>query len=292
MFSHEGTKAMTTAVALPFSIERALATGAALAISISGGKDSQAMAMALSTLYRARDWRGEVFAIHADLGRIEWPQTPAHVQRIADLCDLPLVIVRRKNGVGRWDMIARWSERAETLKAQGKQPRPWSDAKNRFCTAEMKRNPINTYLRQYDHVISAEGIRADESKARAQKPLCETRTAITTRSREAWTWNPIRDWSIQDVWQACGTSSGDLAYRQRLYQLGRTTEALEGWPAHPVYVMGNRRLSCAFCVLGCQSDLTNAARHNPELWQELVGMEREYGFTFQHGKSLEHIGRP
>jgi 3'-phosphoadenosine 5'-phosphosulfate sulfotransferase (PAPS reductase)/FAD synthetase len=280
---------MSRAVHIPEAIERELAAGAALVISISGGKDSQALARAVSRLHRERGWTGPLAAVHADLGRIEWPQTPAQVRRIAEESGLDLVVVQRRGGAGRWDMVDRWRDRAETLKAQGKQPRPWSDAGNRFCTAEMKRDPINTYLRRFDRVVSVEGIRAQESTARAKKPCWDARPRITTRTRIAHTWNAILDWSIDDVLEELGSSVADLDRRRGLYEAGRTTEALDGWQAHPVYVMGNQRLSCAFCVLGCKSDLANAARHNPVLLGELVGMEQEYGFTFQNGRALADL---
>lgn len=245
----------------------ALDRGAALVVSISGGKDSQAMAKVLASAHAAHGWSGPIELVHADLGRIEWPQTAGHVERIASDLGLPLTVVRRLDGKGEWDMIARWRMRAETLLAQGKQARPWSDANNRFCTAEMKRGPIDKLLRHYPLVISAEGLRADESRARATKSIAEPRRQITTRGREAWTWRPILHWTEADVWQTLGD-----------------------WPAHPAYALGNRRLSCAFCVLGCKSDLANAARQLPELHAELVAMEKQYGFTFQPGRSLEVFG--
>src|SRR5215468_9758915 len=92
-------------VTLPPAIERQLDDGAALAISISGGKDSQAMLVALVALHKQRGWTGDLFAIHADLGRIEWRQTPGHVQKMASKAGIPLVIVRRSDGR---DMVDHW----------------------------------------------------------------------------------------------------------------------------------------------------------------------------------------
>ncbi len=67
---------------IPPLITRALTRGAALAISISGGKDSQAMLRLLVTHPDRPHWTGDRFAIHADLGRAEWPQTPGHVEAL------------------------------------------------------------------------------------------------------------------------------------------------------------------------------------------------------------------
>lgn len=274
---------------VPAEVERMMNYGATLAISISGGKDGQAMATALLRLAQERGWSKQLVLVHADLGRIEWKQTPGHVRRIAQQTGIPLEIVRRRNGQGRWDMVDRWVDRAETLKAAGKQPRPWSDAGNRFCTSELKRDPINTLLRKYDRVISAEGLRAQESRARARKPVVSRRERICAAGREALTWYPILSWTLDDVLQELGSSISDLELRREAFRAGQTDQALAGWAAHPVYVMGNERLSCAFCVLGCKGDLENAARHNPELLTELVGIEQRYGFKFQQSRSLESL---
>ena len=71
-------------VFLPPEIDAALKNGAALAISISGGKDSQAMLIALTRLYQPSGWTGPLFAIHAHLGRAEWPQSLGMCQKMAD----------------------------------------------------------------------------------------------------------------------------------------------------------------------------------------------------------------
>ena len=270
-------------VNLPARIEHALGKGAALAISVSGGKDSQAMLIALAQLHRERGYTGALFAVHASLGRIEWSGTDEHVRRICQDAGVPLTIVTRSDGR---DMIDHWTARGERLLAQGKQARPWSDANNRFCTSDMKRDPIDRILRQYPYVVSAEGIRADESPARAQKPVWKMRSRICTQGRVAFTWNPILDWSTEDVLQACGTSTADLRRRQQLHRDGQEAEALAGWPLHYVYVLGNRRLSCSFCVLGCQSDLENAARYQPETLRTLVAIEDRFGFAFQKDRPL------
>lgn len=278
-------------IQVPTQIDHQLRQGAALAVSVSGGKDSQAMLTALVALYAERGYRGPILAIHADLGRIEWPQTPGHVAHTAAQAGVRLVVVRRRNGEGRWDMISRWEDRGAQLVAQGKQGRPWSDAANRFCTSDLKRDPINIRLRAYTRVISAEGIRASESKRRAAKPAWEIRTRIHNSRRDAFTWNPIQDWTDQDVWEALGTSVQDLARRRALYAAGDVDAALRDWQAHPAYVMGNERLSCALCVLGCQSDIENGIRHNPETARTLIAIEQQYGFAFQNGRSLESVAR-
>jgi 3'-phosphoadenosine 5'-phosphosulfate sulfotransferase (PAPS reductase)/FAD synthetase len=264
-------------------IRAELAAGAVLAVGISGGKDSQALLTAVVREHRANRWPGELFAIHADLGRAEWEQTLPHCQALCDRLGVRLVVVRREKG----DLVDRWQERLEKLAGTGKPF--WSSAQARYCTSDMKRGPIDKYLRQFPRVISVEGIRADESTARAKKPVSEVRDQITTRERRAFTWNPLLYWNKEDVWAACGTSHFDLQRRQSLYREGREEAALSGWPCHPAYVFGNERLSCALCVLASKNDLVNGAKHNPALYQTLVAMEERSGFSFRADLALSSL---
>lgn len=269
---------------LPTEIETALDGGATLAISISGGKDSQAMAIALGQLHRERGWTGELVAIHADLGRIEWPGTMAQVQAIADMAGARLIVVRRGDGRG---MVEHWRARGEKLQADGSSAPFWSSSASRYCTSDLKRDPIDSALRRLgDNVVCAVGLRAQESDARAKQPVWERRKRIETRTRRAFTWHPILAWSLLDVLRTCGYTWAQLQDRRLAYAEGKTEQALDGWTMHPAYVFGNERLSCQFCVLGSINDLSNAARHNPELLEELIALEDRFGATFQNGRSL------
>lgn len=260
-------------ITIPQEVRAVLEMGGTIALSTSGGKDSQAMINA--TVEALAPWHAQLIAIHADLGRAEWSETAAHVAHIAQAVSLPLVVVQRPKG----DLVTRFEERRDTLAGTGKPF--WPSSAARYCTSDLKRGPIDTYLRQYTAVVSAEGVRGAESSSRAKKAVVERREQICTQSRIAYNWRPIHHFSTEDVWSACGTSSADLARRQRLYQAGHQAEALHDWPAHPAYVYGNERLSCALCILGSKNDLRNGARHNPALYQQYVQMEQATGFSFR-----------
>ncbi len=294
---------------IPEPIQTALADGATLAISISGGKDSQAMLYALVAEHRRRQWPGPVFAVHAHLGRMEWPQTLAHCETICAEMKIPLLVVKRPQG----DLLQEMQDRMEKLRGQNKphwpssaaryctadqkraqidrvlRAAPFPDSKNRYCTSHHKTNQIDKVLRTHQVIISAEGLRAAESLARAKRPVWEHRQQICTRQRTAYTWRPLLHWSEDDVWAQMGTSRVDLERCQELYRLGRHAEAFDGWRAHPAYVMGNHRLSCAICVLASRSDIANGARHNPALYQALVQMELESGFSFRQDLRLADL---
>lgn len=346
--------AAAPAIAVPAELRGALADpDAALFVSISGGKDSQAMLEAVTAAHAAEGWACHLYAIHADLGRMEWGETPAQVEAQCARLGVPLTVVRRPQG----DLLQEMQERMAKLQARGeaegeaaRNPWPtasmryctadqkrdpmdkakrqgapfWPDARNRYCTADQKRGPIGTAIRQaaphwpsadaryctahqkshqidkalrpFSLVVSCIGIRAQESRNRAKKAAVQPDARLSTRARTAWTWHPILDWTIDQVWAQLGTDAADVARRQKVYRLGEMSgddalkaKALDGWRAHPAYVYGNERVSCAFCVLATRSDLEVGARHNPELYRTLVDMERESGWLFQQGKPLADV---
>lgn len=346
---------------------------AALFISISGGKDSDALLRTLAGAHSALGWQCDVYAIHADLGRTEWPESLPHCQRVCDELGIPLIVVKRPQG----DLLQEIQDRMAKLggernhwptateryctadqKSQqldkAKRAPFWPDAANRYCTADQKRGPINTAMRNatphwpsadnryctahhktnqantairqqgYSLVVSAMGIRGEESPARAKKPRVQVRAELSTKHyktkvtvtdkkgrerqrelglapAEAWAnwepgkgrlafdWNAIHHWSKDRVWQANGTTAADLERRQKVYRLGLKDEALKDWPCHPAYVYGNERVSCSLCVLASKNDLRVGAIHNPDLYREYVRMEQVSGFTFQHKKPLSLV---
>ena len=52
----------------PAFVQTVMSAGADLAVSISGGKDSDAMIRFLAKLHQVRDWQGDLFALFCELG--------------------------------------------------------------------------------------------------------------------------------------------------------------------------------------------------------------------------------
>jgi tRNA(Ile)-lysidine synthase TilS/MesJ len=71
-----------------------LCEGAALVLSVSGGKDSDTMSHHLLDMRRHEGWTGTVYLIHADLGRAEWHNTPAYVEDFARRKGIDLHVVQ------------------------------------------------------------------------------------------------------------------------------------------------------------------------------------------------------
>jgi len=98
------------------------------------------------------------------------------------------------------------------------------------------------------------------------------------------------------VWHACGTSQEELTERRQLYRAGIEQQdasvrdrALAGWPMHPAYVMGARRLSCSLCFMADWFTLEAGARHNPDYYRALCWREIESGYSFQMNRWLSDV---
>jgi len=236
-----------------------LREGATLVLSTSGGKDSDAMCHHLLERRQVEGWSGDAGMVHADLGRAEWHNTPDYVHSLAQRKDIPLYIVRWTHG----DLIDRIWQRYY------KDPsRPcWPSAKMRYCTADLKREPISRWLRNTfptGNVICAMGLRAQESHTRAKRQSFTLRTnsSAPTKGRFVYDWLPIHDWTATDVWD-CIRQYGDIA--------------------HPAYHLEqpNQRLSCALCILANMTDLLNGAVHNPNTYREYCRIEAVTGYSFR-----------
>jgi 3'-phosphoadenosine 5'-phosphosulfate sulfotransferase (PAPS reductase)/FAD synthetase len=245
-----------------------LRNGASLILSVSGGKDSDAMCHHLLDLRQTEGWSGDVCMVHADLGkRVEWHQTPNYVKNLAKRKGVPVHVVRWKHG----DLIDRIWQRYY------KDPsRPcWPSSKIRYCTSDMKRAPISRWIRNHfpsGNVVCAMGLRAEESHARAKRETFKSRKDCTapTKGRFVWDWLPIHDWQTDDVWN-CIREHGDVA--------------------HPAYRLEqpNQRLSCALCILASLNDLMNGAIHNPDTYHEYCRIEAVTGYSFRKDFWLSDI---
>lgn len=263
---------------IPQEITDFLAKDAVLAISISGGKDSQALLKSVMDWYRAEGLTNKIFAIHADLGRAEWQQTPAFVEKICFDLGVELVVVRSHKG-DLQDQIE-----ARRVQLEGKDKPHFPSAMARYCTSNLKTAPINEYLKQFEKVISIEGICWHESKARSLKPRVSPRDNM---KRKALTWNAIIDFTMQDVWATYNQTQETYKEAQKHYRL--TNEVPEWWNFHPAYAMGNQRLSCSICILGSKNDVQNGIDHNPEYAEFLANQEAISGFSFAQGRSIANM---
>ncbi len=218
--------------------------GALFVINHSGGKDSQAMAAVVRSIVPA----DQLLVAHADLGDVEWSGCEDLIRET--LPDLPLVVC--KAVTDWWGMV----DRRQMF------PSP----KNRQCTSDLKRGPIEREIRHYlkanprfgGLVVNCMGLRAEESTSRAKLETLKLSARNSKAGRTWFEWLPIHDMNELTVF---------------------ATIAQAGQEAHWVYAAGMRRKSCAFCIMACDSDLKRAAELRPALYAKFVAKERELGFT-------------
>jgi|SRR5579864_209487 len=252
--------------------------GSPVAIGVSGGKDSSAVAARTAAFLKEIGHSGPLILVHSDLGRIEWRQSLPTCQRLADKLKLELVVVRRKAG----DMIDRWRQRWQSSVERYASLScvrlilPWSTPAMRFCTSEMKQQIICVELTKRfpgKTILSVSGIRREESRARAQAEILEYQPRLC-RERLAtlgYDWRPILDWKLSQV----------LSFLSR-----------EGIPLHQAYTVYNSsRVSCCFCILASQSDLLASTRcdDHRDVYRQLVELELQSSFSFQEGNWLADL---
>lgn len=251
--------------------------------SSSGGKDSQAMKSYLARLLRERGLLARGVAVHADLGRVEWPETPDLVRRQAEHLGLAYRVVKREQG----DLL-------EHVEAMGH----WMKPGSRYCTSDHKRAQIWRMLTQlanelrvrraeafYKHetasclepprrpvrILNCIGLRAEESPARehhAELLLRDPRPTGWGHVKVVDVWLPIQGWSTARVWEECYAS---------------------GAPIHPAYAAGFPRASCRFCIYAPEAALRRAGQLFPDLLDEYVRIEEKIEEDFKHHLPLAKV---
>ena len=138
--------------------------------------------------------RDQLVAVHAPLGEVEWPGTVEHIESTIPPGS-PLIMAETASEKSLLDRV----------EERGK----WPGIRQRWCTAEHKRGPIERELRRYlkahphfrGHLINAMGMRADESPARARKIPWRRNDRMSVAGREVFDWLPVYDLSTDDVFR-------------------------------------------------------------------------------------------
>jgi 3'-phosphoadenosine 5'-phosphosulfate sulfotransferase (PAPS reductase)/FAD synthetase len=245
-------------------------------VGVSGGRDSQALAYRVCAHLDDIGHQGRRFLIHADLGRVDWRDSLPVCERLAQRLGVELVVVRRNAG----DMMDRWLSRWAANVARYanlecvKLILPWSTAAQRFCTAELKSQVIAREMRRRfpeGDVVSAVGIRREESAKRARMPAWKQDERTTRKRGAGHTWNPLLGWRRGDVNDYVRIRGDELHEAYRLY--------------------GSTRVSCAFCVLGSEHDLRASSNcaDNHAIYREMVALEATSTFSFQSHRWLGDV---
>lgn len=223
-------------------IQQLIIRGALVVVNHSGGKDSQAMMIKLQEVVPA----DQLVIVHADLPEVDWPGISEHIE--ASHPGVPFHICRSVKTF------------FQMVEHRGMFPSP----KNRQCTSDLKRGPIERTIRAIckatgrNIVINCMGMRAEESTSRAKLATFKFSEGNSKAGRRWYDWLPIHDLSTVEVF--------------------RTIKAA-GQRPHPAYDAGMTRLSCCFCIMASQGDLATAARLQPVLFDRYNETERRLDVT-------------
>lgn len=251
-------------------------------VSVSGGKDSTAL-----LLLAIERETPNLQAVFADTGH-EHPQTYDYVQYLNDhvfpirtvRADFSQQIERKREWVA-----TKWREQGipedrvllalETLKPTGN---PFLDlciwkgrfpsTKARFCSEELKRNPIieqvqMPLLDQGHEIYSWQGVRADESIARRDLPeLDEVGGGL-------WNYRPILKWTAQDCF--------DMHKKH-------------GIKHNPLYEQGMGRVGCMPCIHARKDELLEISKRFPEEIERVAQWEKLVSSASKRGSSTFGVG--
>jgi 3'-phosphoadenosine 5'-phosphosulfate sulfotransferase (PAPS reductase)/FAD synthetase len=263
-------------VALTPEVEDLLRRDAVVAIGVSGGKDSDAVALAVAAYLDQTGHRGPRVLIHSDLGRTEWQASLPSCERLAEHLGWELMVVRRTAG----DMLARWQGRWTSNLARYETLScvtlilPWSTPAMKFCQSELKVDVITRALRKRwpdQDIINVTGIRRQESSSRAKMPVSAPLGKLQRRAAAGISWNAIIEWKLDDVFGAIADA---------------------GLSLHEAYtVYGASRVSCAFCIMSAARDLAAgvSCEENQELYRSMVELEAASTFGFQGSRWLADV---
>lgn len=258
-------------IARDATVDVLLFENAPVAIGVSGGKDSQAAALATFRHLDAIGHTGPRILVHADLGSVEWKDSLHICEELASHLQCDLVVVRRKAGglMERWE--SRWvssKTRYESLSTVTLVP-CWSTPDMRFCTSEQKTHVITAELKRRfkgQTIVNVTGVRREESRNRARMQIADTDATGRIVS-----WRPIMDLTTEDVFAMIDAS---------------------GMRPHPAYrTFGMTRVSCRWCIMSSMADMVAATKQaeGHDLYRQMVTLEIDSGFAFQGSRWLGDV---
>jgi len=235
----------------------------AFVVNVSGGKDSAR----LLGFIREHFPTVKTYVVMADTGFEHVKPVPAidWARRQAASFGLDLHVVRNPN-----------KTYLEMVERRGKFP----SSATRQCTSDLKRGPIEKFIRHLDEkiVINCTGIRAAESPARAKQNPWKVNEGLSVAGRRVWNWMPIFEESLQDV----------LNWHWKNNQ-----------PLHPVYIPAYhidgtkggylRRFSCRVCIFSTNADIKAIYENDRDAFDKVANLEVKMDFTMRSGKSLFQI---
>lgn len=126
-------------------------------------------------------------------------------------------------------------------------------------------------LAEYKDILSVTGVRHQESASRAKMPIASQQEKLTRKGSEGINWNPIIEWTTDEVFEYIRAKNG---------------------PLHEAYTRyTSTRVSCSFCIMGSIGDLNASAScpDNHDTYRRMVKLEIQSGFGLQGGRWLGDV---
>lgn len=265
-------------------------------VAFSGGKDSTACFLHLLDIgvdkskielwHHDIDGKGETF--------MDWECTPAYCEAFAKAFGVPIYFSWKEGGFER-EMLRKnkltaptsfENENKEIITVGGirgkkstrlKFPQVSPDLSVRWCSAYLKidvcKNAIiNQYRFRNIRTVVISGERGQESTARANYAILEPDKADLRNGksykRHVDRWRPIRDMSIEKVW--------DIIERYKVR-------------VHPAYYLGWGRVSCKYCIFGNNNQFASAYTISPKQGDKIMRYENKFDCTIKRDKSIRQL---
>lgn len=262
-------------------------------VSLSGGKDSVACLLYVLEIGAPRE-KVECFHQAVD-GRpgidprfFDWPCTESYCRLLTQALGVPLKFQWRVGGyeaeinkVDRPTAPINFQLPDGTIGEAGGTgdpntrlmfPAAVADLRTRWCSAILKIDVATAAINNDPRfkkakILEITGERRQESNNRARYATVE-RHKSTTKSRRVDQWRAILDWPEEKVWAI-----------------------IEKWRVrpHPAYYLGWSRVSCLPCIFGNPAQWAAVRHIAPELFEKILGYERQFGRTIQQGGDIEHL---
>lgn len=215
-------------------------------VNFSGGKDSTVAILEALNRYP----KDEIILCWQDTGA-EYLETKGHVEKIARMLELPLVIL--KNELDFW--------------ADARKRQHFPTVGGRFCTRDLKVHLFRRWVianreNLGDEIIVISGIRNEESRYRQNLPeWSEHETMLKGGKFNAWNWRPCKEMTGVEVIERIKA---------------------EGLPLHPCYDFSSR-LSCWCCIFAPACEVRPYAEEHPELYEQACLLEDEIKHKWKQG---------
>ena len=270
-------------------------------IGYSGGKDSQACtswALKHFPKHKIELWHHDVdgakgenaFGVYFD-----WEVTRRYCEATAKAYGLPLQFSWREGGLGaemfkenkrtndilfqdpESDVVRLETTTRAKIGTRRKFPAITADLKTRWCSGCAKISVGSRVLNSLERFKAKEGEkppvilfltgeRKEESTSRSKYSQIADDTP--TRYRRVIKYRPVLEWTEKQVWETLKESK--IA-------------------PHPSYVLGYGRCSCQTCIFGTPNHWATVQELSPEKIDRIADVEKEFGFTLNHKKSIREV---